>query len=62
MFSARSVELFEARAQAVRPAFRLNDGNAAAVASICCRVDGLAMFLYSSFVLLGRRGDEAGFV
>ena len=38
-----SVELFEARAQAVRPAFRLNDGNAAAVASICCRVDGLPL-------------------
>ncbi|MDP9333762.1 MAG: LuxR C-terminal-related transcriptional regulator [Actinomycetota bacterium] len=38
-----SVELFTARATAARPAFRLTDDNADAVASICSRVDGLPL-------------------
>jgi predicted ATPase/class 3 adenylate cyclase/DNA-binding CsgD family transcriptional regulator len=38
-----SVELFAARAAAVRPTFRLGPENAAAVASICRRLDGLPL-------------------
>lgn len=38
-----SVELFVERARAVRPDFELNDGNAADVAAICRRVDGLPL-------------------
>ena len=38
-----AVKLFEQRAQLVRPAFRVTDENAAAVLSICQRLDGLPL-------------------
>jgi predicted ATPase/class 3 adenylate cyclase len=38
-----SVQLFEERARAVRPDFRITDENAAAVAEICVRLDGLPL-------------------
>ena len=38
-----AVELFEARAQATQPRFRLTDGNAGVVAEICRRLDGLPL-------------------
>jgi predicted ATPase/class 3 adenylate cyclase len=38
-----AVALFTERAQAHDPTFRLSPGNAAAVAEICCRVDGLPL-------------------
>lgn len=41
--AADAVRLFELRARQVRPAFRLDDGNAAAVAEICRRLDGLPL-------------------
>ncbi len=40
-----AVRLFLARARAVDPGFALTDGNAAAVAGICRRVDGLPLAL-----------------
>ncbi|MFO1327221.1 MAG: tetratricopeptide repeat protein [Rubrivivax sp.] len=40
-----SVRLFVARARAAQPGFRLDAGNAAAVASICRRLDGIALAL-----------------
>ncbi|GIK40504.1 MAG: serine/threonine protein kinase [Chloroflexota bacterium] len=40
-----AVQLFTARAAAVFPAFRLSIENAAAVAQICCRLDGLPLAL-----------------
>ncbi len=38
-----AVQLFVERAQAVRPDFQLSDQNAAAIADICLRVDGLPL-------------------
>jgi tetratricopeptide (TPR) repeat protein len=40
-----AVELFAHRARSAQPAFALNDGNAAAVAQICHRLDGIPLAL-----------------
>jgi predicted ATPase/DNA-binding SARP family transcriptional activator len=61
-----AVKLFEQRAQLVRPSFRVTDENAAAVLSICQRLDGLPlaielaaarMRILSSAQLAERLGD-----
>ena len=41
--AASAVQLFVARARAIDPAFILDEGNAAAIAAICCRLDGLPL-------------------
>lgn len=41
--SYESIALFIDRAQAVQPSFELNEGNAAAVAEICARLEGLPL-------------------
>ncbi len=64
-----AVRLFVDRARAVRPDFRLADDNAAAVADICRRLDGLPLAielatarlgLFSPDVLRDRLGDRLG--
>ena len=64
-----AVQLFIDRARAVRPDFQLTDGNAAAVAEICRRLDGLPLAielaaarlrLFSPDVLRDRLGDRLG--
>src|SRR5579863_2408156 len=61
-----AVKLFEQRAQLVRPSFRVTDDNAAAVLTICQRLDGLPlaielaaarMRILSSAQLAGRLDD-----
>jgi predicted ATPase/transcriptional regulator with XRE-family HTH domain len=42
---AAAVELFVERARAVAPSFELSQSNSAAVAAICCRLDGLPLAL-----------------
>ena len=64
-----AVQLFIDRARAVRPDFRLTDDNAAAIAEICRRLDGLPLAielaaarlgLFSPDVLRDRLGDRLG--
>ncbi len=64
-----AVQLFVDRARTVRPDFRLTDDNAAAVADICRRLDGLPLAielaaarlrLFSPEVLRDRLGDRLG--
>ena len=64
-----AVRLFVERAHAVAPEFRLTGGNAAAVAEICRRLDGLPLAIELAAVrvkllppqaLLARQGDRMG--
>jgi predicted ATPase/DNA-binding winged helix-turn-helix (wHTH) protein len=58
-----AVELFLERARAVDPSFRLNGGNAATVAEICRRLDGIPLALEMAAArlpLLGLEGLRAG--
>jgi predicted ATPase/class 3 adenylate cyclase len=66
-----AVQLLVDRARAVRPDFALTDDNAAAVADICRRLDGLPLAielaaarlrLFSPDVLRDRLGDRLGFL
>jgi len=45
LLRSEAVSLFVERARAVLPGFELTDGNAAAVATICCRLDGIPLAL-----------------
>lgn len=64
-----SVALFIERARGVQPGFSLTDGNAAAVAEICVRLDGLPLAIelaaaririLSPQAMLGRLNDRLG--
>jgi len=57
--SAPAVQLFVDRATAALPSFRLNDANAAAVAEICRRLDGLPLALELAAPRLRVMGPEA---
>jgi predicted ATPase/class 3 adenylate cyclase len=54
-----AVELFVERARAIRPDFRLTDDNAAAVAEICQRVDGLPLAIELAAARLNIFSPEA---
>ncbi len=69
--ASEAVALFVARAQAVTPGFRLTPDNAAAVAGIVRRLDGLPLALelaaarvrlFSPSALLGRLGSSLAFL
>ena len=71
VLASDAVALFCARARAVRPAFELSDEIAAAVAEICCAVDGLPLALelasartavLSPVELLGRTALVVGYL
>ena len=57
--AASAVQLFVARARAIDPAFILDEGNAAAIAAICCRLDGLPLAIELAAPLLDEGPEDA---